>query len=225
MNAGELGTAAFAWVVVLGALAGAGSFFVFKRYTDSDQLRVSANRIIAHLMEIQLFADEPRLVLRAQWDLIRANGRILLQVALPSLLLLVPFAVLIGAGDLFFAHAPLRPGETALVTLVSKDSQHPDVRLEAPNGISVEGPPVWIPVERQLVWRVRATGVAAGDLRIARKESPITKSIRAGEGFSLLSRGRTVEIGYRVATIFHVYWLVWFCLSSLVCAGVFAAIS
>ncbi len=78
-------------------------------WPDRVRLRQSVNRIIAHLLEIRLFWDEPSLVLRAQWDLIVENGRLLKQLALPALILSLPFAVF------YFWPAPKWRGETVIV--------------------------------------------------------------------------------------------------------------
>lgn len=234
---------AFGWVAVLGAVSGAISLIVFQRLTDRERLRQTANRIVAHFLEIQLFATEAGLVLRAQRDLIVENGRILGQFARPLLMLLLPFWLLLAGLELFFGRAPLRPGQTALVTVQFRN-QESQARLVGSASIDVDAPPVSIPVERQIVWRVRARTAATGELRISADGTTIGKSISAGTGFVWLSPLRTgsiiqflrhpgewpftsktidsIEIGYRPATIFGVQWLVWFCLSSLLGATLFA---
>ncbi len=78
-------------------------------WPDRERLRQSANRIIAHLLEIRLFWDEPSLVLRAQRDLIVENGRFLRQLILPALILSLPFAALY-----FWPARPWR-GESVIV--------------------------------------------------------------------------------------------------------------
>ena len=144
MKSSELGAPAFACVVVLGLISGIISFLVFRRFTDRDRLRQTVNRIMAHLFEIRLFAEEPILVMRAQRDLMVDNGRLLGQMIKPSLILFAPFAILIAAMDPFFGHAPLRVGETMLAT-------------EIPPGFQATGPPVHIAAEHSTVWEVRAT--------------------------------------------------------------------
>ena len=70
---------AFAWLIALGGLSGAAAMFVYRRFTDASRFRRTVNQIVAHLLEILLFAEEPRLVLRAQRDLLVANGRLVLK--------------------------------------------------------------------------------------------------------------------------------------------------
>jgi hypothetical protein len=243
VTSGDLGAPAFGWVVAIGAFSGAGSLLVFRRLTNGEHLRRTANRIFAHLLEIRLFADEPILVLRAQWDLIIENGRLLLLLARPAVMLLVPFVLLLTIMDLFFGRVPLRAGDTALVTVQLAGARTP-VLLRAPNGITVEDPSLFAPSDRQLVWQLSVVHSLKGELRISDGAATILKTITAGDRFSFLSpqRGRSlwrslrhpgelpfssttidsIKIGYPPATIFHLHWLWWFGLSSLVGAGVCA---
>jgi hypothetical protein len=108
----------------------------------------------------------------------------------------------------------------------------------------VDGPPVYVPVERQLVWQVRSDGVTNGELRISTGIAPISKRVTAGSGLSAVSEVRagsvwqfflhpgewpfssevidSIKIGYRPATVFHAPWSWWFGLSSLLGAGLLA---
>ncbi len=78
-------------------------------WPDRQRLRQSVNRIIAHLLEIRLFWDDPSLVWRAQRDLIVENGRLLKQILLPAIILSLPFTVF------YFWPAPRWRGESLIV--------------------------------------------------------------------------------------------------------------
>jgi predicted AlkP superfamily phosphohydrolase/phosphomutase len=235
---------ALAWLIAVGGLSGAAALFVFRHFTNVTRLRQTANHIVAHLLEIQLFSEEPRVVLRAQRDLFAANGRLLLQLALPSLLLLLPFALTLVVLDQFFGHIPLRPGDTVLVTAQYKGPA-PQAVLEAPTGIVVDTPPVSIPAERQLVWRIHAKAATNGELRLTTNGTSIGKHIAVANGFAWTSVRRSasflealrhpaewpfssetinyVEISYGTARIFHAPWLLWYCLGSIIGAALAAS--
>jgi predicted AlkP superfamily phosphohydrolase/phosphomutase len=235
---------ALAWLIALGGLSGAAALFVFRRFTDAGCLRRTVNQIVAHLLEIPLFAEEPRVVLRAQRDLLVANARLLRQLATPLLVLLVPFAILLGTLDQFFGHLPLRPGETALVTVQYRGSV-PKVVLGRPFGVEVDSTPVRIPSECRIVWQIHANTIIDGDLRVIANGVTIRKKIRVSNGFGwtpLRRNGsllqcvrypgewpfssqtiRCIEIGYRPARILHLPWLVWFGLASVLGAGISAS--
>ena len=64
------------------------------------------NRIVAHLLEFRLYSDEPALLMRAQRDLLVANGAFLRAIIGPSLLLAVPFSLLVLGLHGAFAQSP-----------------------------------------------------------------------------------------------------------------------
>lgn len=235
-----------AWGLALfiGALCGALSLWAFRRWTNAESLRTAANRVWAHLLEFHLFADEPALILRAQRDLLAANGRFLKLMIKPLLLLALPVAVLVAAGDALVGHAPLRVGQSTVVTVQCRmAADHgvlPEMHLIVPAGMKVETPSVRIPSEAQISWRVSASHPISGKFEIGFDHRSVAKSIAVGSGLHWLSEIRTnawkavlhpferplgdslvesVTIRYPAATIFSVSWFVWFVTGSLLGAG------
>src|ERR1022692_4945397 len=98
--------------IVYGLVAG----FIFRHFTDAARLRTTINRILAHVLEFSLFIDEPRLILRAQRELLGENARMLGEIALPCLMMAVLFVPFYEPLDNRLGYRPLRPGETTVVT-------------------------------------------------------------------------------------------------------------
>ena len=242
MNDVDLGGSALGLLMAAGALSGAASLWAFRRWCDSGRLRAASNVMLAHLMEFRLFTEEPLLILRAQRDLLAANARLLRLVALPSLLLTVPFALALTAADAYFARAPLRAGEAAVVTVQSAAGL-PNVQLQAPPEIVVETPPVRARFRNQISWRVRPSRAASGTLRLRWDGRSIEKSIAASPGLHWLSEQRSgsllgylghprelpfsdraidwVRIQYPGANVFGFSWLVWYSMAA--CGGALLA--
>ncbi len=246
----ELGVKAFWLVIAAGALSGFASWSFFRRRSDPARLSGAVNGIVAHLFELRLFAHEPVLVMRAQRDLLVANFHFLRQVMAPSLILLLPFAILLVAMDSLFGKAPLQVGKLAIVTLdvcQSVGRRSLKAQLDAPPGIVVETPPVHVLSLSQISWRLRPIRAARGDLRLRYGGRVITKSISSEPGIQWLSDIRagsvwrflrhpselpfsssamhSVSVSYPAATIFHVNWLVWFVVASLAGAAASPVIS
>ncbi len=236
----ELGVKAFWLVIAAGALSGFASWSFFRRRSDPARLRGAVNGIVAHLFELRLFAHEPVLVLRAQRDLLAANFHFLRLVMLPSLILVLPFAILLVAMDSLFGRAPLQVGEPAIVTLAFSHAvgrKSAKAQLDAPPGIVVETPPVHVLSLSQISWRLRPVRAVRGEVRLRYGNRVIRKSISSEPGIQWLSDIRagsvwrflrhpselpfsssaihSVSVVYPAATIFHVNWLVWFAVASL----------
>jgi hypothetical protein len=237
MNQIDLGAGALWSLIVVSVLAGVAMVYVFRRWSDQDALRGTANRMLAHLMEFRLFIDEPALVMRAQRDLFVENWRLLRLLARPSLILVLPSIVLLAQMDACYGRAPLRIGDPAVVTVQVKHLGRADaggIVLKTPAAIRVETPGVRIMRLNQISWRIRPVASASGELKVVGPERVVTKSIVAGQGLHYLSGRRSVpefflhlsepplidssiasiEVLYPSATILRLHWLVWFLLVS-----------
>lgn len=242
MNPVDFGSSAFWSLLAAGAVSGAASLWLFRRWSDQARLSAASRRVLAHLMEFRLFADEPALIVRAQWDLLKANAALLRTILVPSLLLTIPFAVVLVIASAFFDRGPLRAGEAAVVTIQCAGVIH-DVRLEAPPGIAVEAPPVRVSSERQISWRVRPVHAVAGRLQFRWDGQTVEKSISAMPGLQWLSEQRSgsvlgyvahpreqpfrsaaidwIRIQYPSATVLGFPWPLWFSCGAF--AGALAA--
>ena len=239
MNEVELGPKAFWILIAAGVLSGIVSWWAFRRWSDTAKLHKATNSIVARLFELRLFSDEPVLILRAQRSLLAANGELLRQLARPSLLLALPFIILLIGLDAIFGRAPLQPGRPAIVTLqygpVPRNGL-PQAELDAPSGIQVETPPVRVPTTSQISWRVRPTRAALGKLQIHCDGRLLQKSISSASGLQWLSASRagsatefllaplelpfsdpvvkSISVRYPRATVFNLSWVVWFSMTS-----------
>ncbi|MGD0668161.1 MAG: sulfatase-like hydrolase/transferase [Bryobacteraceae bacterium] len=174
----------------LSALCGILTAFVFRRFAPRHTGR-TVNRILAHVMQLRLFLDEPRLVWNAQRDLLRENLRLLGQIAVPSLIAAPLLALVMWQADAVYGRAPLRAGEAVVVTAHVKSGNLTDVRMEAPAGVKVETPGVRIPRLHEVSWRIRPLRAFSGRLLVNAEVEQI-------------------DIPWPRATVLGVSWLVWF---------------
>ena len=230
MTAVDLGVGALATLAAVSLLCGAAACTVFSRYSNQAALRRGMGRIVAYLLEFRLFLDEPALVLRAQWNLIVENWRLLGLLSKPSAIVTVPMLLVAALLEAFFGTAGMVPGRPALVTLESRgwDAGNTPV-LEAPRGIAVETPAVRAIVAHQVVWRIRPLRELSGVLRVRWGSRVFSRAVVAGAGLhylpgrlmgSMAGGGRDwIAVTYPPATICGWDWLAWFVLFSAMGAG------
>ncbi len=210
----------FAASAVCGLLAA----WVFRRFTKIAALRATLRQIHAHFLEFRLFFDEPRLIWRAQKDLVKANLRFCALLLKPTLILALPMTWLTIQLDTIYGAAPLRYGEPAIVTAQLATALQPEDAqniLEAPKGIAVETPPVRIVSDRQIAWRIRQLRPVNGRLSLTLRGITLTKTIKPGRrerpllAFlihpeeSRLPPGSVVWLGIDSSEKSHL-WIVWF---------------
>lgn len=231
-------------LVAAGLACGLLTAWIFRRTVDPVALRATLRQIQARFFEFRLFFDEPSLIWRSQKALISANLRVCALVLRPTLILALPMAWLMIQLDAVYGAAPLRIGESAVVTAQLATSLGPEdgqSLLQAPDGIAVETPPVRITSGRQIVWRICALRPVIGSLRFRLRGVMLTKAIAAGSRSAFLLRRREravfafllhpeeprlpagsaewLEVDYPQAAR---WWIVWFLMSSTASALAFA---
>ncbi len=222
----ELGGGAFLLVTFSAVVSGFLSAWSLKRFTDGPKLRSAINHIIAYLFELQLYSDEPALVLRAQRKLIAANGRFLWQMLRPSLILLAPFSVLLLVMECSFGWAPLQVDRPSVVTLHGADVEQ-SWRLSPPDGFLLETMALRVPPEHEICWRVRPVTAARGLLKAISKQGELSTTIASGGGLVIgltpvhLSRS-WIDIQYPEARIWNQSWALWFTVGCLAGALIYS---
>jgi len=140
-------------LIVCAAVYGAIAAWLFRRTTNPQQLRLTVNRILAHIMEFRLFIDEPSLIWQAQKAALRENLSLLRQIAIPCLIMAIPLVPLSRR----FGHAELKPGDTTIMTA------HTD-NVPRFTGLIVETPAVHVRRTGEVIWRVRLVKPPKGPL-------------------------------------------------------------
>src|SRR5205823_1674724 len=137
------------WTLALaGMLCGAAMLWIVRRTSNGTAIRAVVNRIQAHLLEFWLYVDEPRAIWKSWKGLLASNVRLLGLLVVPFLILSIPSLPLFFLLDAIYGTTPLPVGKPAVVTLAF------DGHLTAPEGISVETPPVRVS-SREVSWRIR----------------------------------------------------------------------
>ncbi len=230
MSAIDLGMPAFASLVPVSILSGIGILLVFRHASDQAAVRRAKSVAQAHLLEFRLFMDEPRLILRAQRDLIVANARFLKLMLRPVVVLALPMGLLLAVMEAFYGHAPLRVGQSAIVTAQLKDAAAL-LALKASPDVAIETPPVRVRADRQVSWRIKPLRATTAELEIVHDGRTFRKSVSAGTGVQFLSERRGslaslffrptepplsgseiewIEVLYPDAVVLHLHWLIWF---------------
>ena len=141
---------------------------VFRRTSDQARLAAVKRPIHASLFEIRLFNDDLRAILRAQGEILRHNATYLRLSLVPMLWVIVPLALVIAQLQFHYGYTAIRPGQPVLVKAQLRDASARSApaavdgeaggravaSLEAPDGIRVETPGVWLPGAGEVIWRI-----------------------------------------------------------------------
>lgn len=179
-------------------LVGVGILPVFGRFSNTAKLLVAKRKIRAALYAFRLFGDEPRLVFRAQGQLLLWNARYLGLILKPAAIVVLPIVFLLVQMDAIYGHRALRPGETAIVS--ARMATGVDLNTVSPvlkgDGVAVDTPAIRVPAEHRVYWRVRARADGADTITLnvhagSGAEDPVEKKIQVGDGLHFLAGERT----------------------------------
>ncbi|MCY3971737.1 MAG: hypothetical protein OXG74_17550 [Acidobacteria bacterium] len=175
-------------VSLVSLVSGIFALLVYRWTSNQEAIAAVKRRLFGHLLEVRLFNDDLRAVLRAQLRLLRENLTYLRLNLVPLLWMIVPFVLLIAQLQFHYGYGGLEVGERTLLTvdLVAPNAEpsadgeqasRPGVDLEAPPGVAVETPGVWVPSLHQVAWRVRALDPGRHELVVRTGGEEFTKSV------------------------------------------------
>jgi len=157
------------------SLITAGVLLVAFKWTSNQRAIAETKRQVhAGLFELRLFQDDPRLMLRAAGGLLAQQARYLRYAFVPMLWVSLPLSVLFAHLDTYYGYDSLRPGQTATVIVHARAARDeragasvPVMTLEAPAGVRVETPCVWVPGRQEGAWRIAVDRDGDYDLRVS----------------------------------------------------------
>jgi len=171
-------------LVVVSVITASGMLLVFKVTSNQEGVQKVKRQISAGVFEIRLFNDDPRSVLRAQWDILRHTVRYLRLNLVPLAWMIVPLVLVIIHLQFHYGYEGLEVDRATIVKVKLTDSfaqPEPDLSLEHSPGIRVESPMLWIPTEREADWRVSATEPGKHELHVRVGDTVLEKSLRVSE--------------------------------------------
>jgi hypothetical protein len=136
-------------------LTATAMLLVYRATSDQRRLAEVKRAIAAALYEIRLFNDDLTGLFRAQGEMLRQNARYLRLSLVPMLWMIAPIGLVAAHLEGHYASAGLTPGQPVLVKVAVAGSGEPlAAELDAPHGVRVLTPAVWLPAANEVIWRV-----------------------------------------------------------------------
>jgi hypothetical protein len=154
--------------------------------TSNQQRMVATKRgIHASLLEVRLFNDDLRAVMRALGDALRHNVIYLRLSLVPLAWLAIPLALVVMHLQPFYGYAGLALGMPALVKV---ELRHAPTRgdaaraaLEAPAEIRVETDAVRLASTNEILWRIVPTAIGTYTLTVRIGATTATKTVQVSD--------------------------------------------
>jgi len=208
-------------LAIFSAVAGVLILWIFKLTSNQRALKATRRRVRAHLLAMRLFGDDPVVILRSQGRLLWWNLRYIALLLPPFLVVAVPLYFAWDSLDALWGRAPLRPGDTTVVTAGLRGDLS-SVKLIVPSWLAVESPAVHVAADGEVSWRVRVLRPGSGELTVRADGARVSRGIEARPGMHYLAERMKeggsvgwVEVRYPSADF---NWVIWFCAISTVAA-------
>jgi len=192
-------TVAPLWPLLIFSLVTGIIMLIIFRYTSNQKgIKEAKDKIRAYLYEIRLFKDDLGIQLSAQKNILIHNFRYMRHALKPMLFMIVPVVLILVQLEGWFGNRPLKLGESTIVSVNFSEDYNNDlsgVTLQTDEGILVETPPLRIPTEREINWRVRANHIGEHVIRFNVSGTTFKKSLIVSDG-QLTRVSRMIASGF-----------------------------
>ena len=169
-----------AGLTLMSIIVGAGALFVLDRTSPHGRVSVVKRSLVAALLEMVIFNHDLKAIAKAQFEILKLNVVFLRLSVVPLVLTSVPILLLMAHLQGYYGYAGLTPGQPALLTIdLAPDARRPQLTLDAPKGVQIESPIVWIPSLSQGVFRILPTTSGQYVLTLRMGPEAFTKTIVA----------------------------------------------
>ncbi len=133
------------------------ALLVYRAVSNQAAIRRAKDRIRGHLLEVRLYRDEGAAVFRALLGMLANNAMYLLHSLLPVAFLLWPVVAILAQLNLWYGYGAPAPGDTVILKARFADAlpSNSAPGLTLPAGLVLDAPPLVIPSENEVDWRLR----------------------------------------------------------------------
>lgn len=181
---------------VVSLVVAIGLLLVTRATSNPRAIAAVKRQIHAGIFEVRLFNDDVRAV-ESALGILRHNLTYLRLSLAPLPWVMVPLALLIAHLQFYYGYEGFVPGQSAVLTAHVKDAAGaaPAIALEAPAGLRVETPLLWIPEQREAAWRIGIDQPGDYELVVTLDGQSVTKRVRVADVVGWRTPGR-FEAGF-----------------------------
>ena len=181
-------TSPLAIVVWLSIVIGLVMVVLFGWTSDQKAIKVAKDQLKAHLLAVRLYRDQLHVVMGSYGKVLRGTGRYLRLAFMPLLYVIIPITFLIVQVDRYLGSTPVPLHTQFLMTVhTSNGDALNSVSLDLPPGVTMTAPPVHIPAENTVVWRLQGEQPGHYDVRVSAGAQSVTKKVCVGTDLARIS--------------------------------------
>ncbi|MBD3385488.1 hypothetical protein GF407_11255 [candidate division KSB1 bacterium] len=178
-------------LIVLSVFTGILMLIIFKWASNQSGIKTIKNRIKAHLLELRLYKDDANLSFSALGSIFLNNLKYLAFALKPMIILMIPMIFIIIQIAARYEYRPLQANESVIVSAwFDKNVDLRKVQLQTPKAIKIETPPLRLPSQQRIFWRLRALKAGDWEIQIQASGETVSKDLFVGKRISSLASHR-----------------------------------
>ncbi len=185
-------------VVVLSLVVGLLMVVLFGYTSDQKAIGIAKDQLKAHLLAVRLYRDQIPVVMGSYGKILRGTGRYLKLAFKPLLYVVIPITLLMVQVDRYLGQTPIAANAPFLMTVHLSDQKVSSlasfnlnsVSLDLPLEITMTAPPVHVPEENDIVWRLAGSKEGKYEVKINDGEQSAEKAVCIGSDLPRISTVR-----------------------------------
>ena len=178
-------------IAIFAVLTSVCALLVFRRVSNQKAIRKAKDKLGAQVLAIRLFPDQLSIVARAYLAFLGSLAAYLRHILRPVLVLFIPFFFLFLQLDAYLAHAPLKTSQNFLIRASFADGALlENATLRLPEGLTLTAPPVHIPTDHEVDWRLEANHPVTYEIQLSLGQQEFSKRLVAGTGLKRINAER-----------------------------------
>ena len=175
-------------VLAISIVIGLPMVVVFRYTSDQKAIGRAKDQLKAHLLAVRLFQDQLPVVMRAYTRILQGTGSYLRLAFTPFLIAILPITFLIIQLDRYLGWMPLHPAQMFLIEARIEGPQEiNEIELQLPAGLESSAPPVHVPKDKEVVWRITAEREGQYEINLASAGPIVSKQVVVSPGLARLS--------------------------------------
>jgi len=184
-------TSPLAIVIILSLVVGLLMVVLFGYTSDQKAIGIAKDQLKAHLLAVRLYRDQIPVVMGSYGKILRGTGSYLKLAFKPLLYVIIPITLLIVQFDRYLGATPISLNTPFLLTVHTSGADAlNDATLDLPPEITMTSPPVHVPSENEIVWRLAGSKAGRYEVKITSGGQSAAKTVCVGNDLPRISTVR-----------------------------------
>jgi hypothetical protein len=161
---------------------------LFGYTSDQKAIARAKDELKAHLLAVRLYRDQLDVVMGSYGKVLRGTGRYLRLAFKPLLYVIIPITILIVQLDRILGLSAIQTKTPFLLTVRAGTADAlNNISIELPPEVTSDAPPVHVPAENEVVWRLIASQEGSYEVKVIADGQTTAKTVRVSSELARVS--------------------------------------